>query len=244
MAASPGRTLPIPPVPAVARDGILAISREHRILDHGFDLDVDWWNPKLVERRLPGGPLMTADGATSGRGRIDRRLLFSLADDALEDETGEAALRLLWPVLLWGTGDTNRLNKKRIASVAKDPKAAGKTLRDAAKVSREDPGRAFLILRPGRRNVITSLGPGFFTKFLYFSGGGDPQHPCTIVDSAVLGTLERELPSAPVRRIAKSNYGVDTYRWANDVLHTWATELSTTARRVAADEVERWAFGR
>lgn len=52
-------------------------------------------------------------------------------------------------------------------------------LRRAAGLSMTDPRGAFLLLKPGG-NAISSLGPNFFTKFLYFAGGG------------ALGTCEAE----------------------------------------------------
>jgi hypothetical protein len=48
----------------------------------------------------------------------------------------------------------------------------------AAETSRHDPTGAYQLMRPGRHNAIRSLGPSFFTKFLYFAGGGAQNHPC------------------------------------------------------------------
>ena len=36
-------------------------SRQNRIVDHGVDVDVQWWNSALHERGLPGGPLLGSD---------------------------------------------------------------------------------------------------------------------------------------------------------------------------------------
>ncbi len=111
------------------------------MLNHGFGLKLDWWQRKLGD--LPGGPVQSHGGQSKGRGRITRQGLFSLADAAVEDETGEGALRLLWPTLLWGTGDSNRGNRQRIRSVSADPEGDARRLRDAARRSRESAKEAF-----------------------------------------------------------------------------------------------------
>lgn len=43
-----------------------------------------------------------------------------------------------------------------------------------------------------RRTVVLlgQLGPAFFTKYLYFAGGGEPHHPCTILDVNVARALQ------------------------------------------------------
>jgi hypothetical protein len=115
-------------------------------------------------------------------------------------------------------------------------------LRDAALASREGPATAFSVLRPGRRNAIAWLGPNFFTKYLYFAGGGNPDHPSLIVDHYVRAALDRETgKDGRFRHI--SQYSVGDYLEALNQLKAWATAASTTTGRpVAPDEVERWAF--
>lgn len=218
--------------------------REHMVHDHGFTLRTDWWDRSLGD--VPGGPVTNVDGG-DGSGRITRRGLFSLAQDAVDDATGEGALRLLWHSLQWGTGNSNRGNGKRIAAVAADPSRYGLLLRDAALASREDPEKAFVLLRPYRTPAIKHLGPGFFTKFLYFAGAGEPDHPCLIVDSRVLRTLnavsEERGDGRPFKHLF--GYGPRTYREALALMKTLAGEASeSVGRPVAGDEVERWAFGR
>ena len=67
---------------------------------------------------------------------------------------------------------------------------SGEALRHAAVASRTDPETAFKTLQP-LRPLIASLGPIFFTKYLYFAGAGNAQHRCLIVDKRVLATLSR-----------------------------------------------------
>ncbi|REE02278.1 hypothetical protein [Citricoccus muralis] len=197
----------------------------------GSRLNTDWWARKLGD--LPGGPVLNDDG-THCKGRISRGGIFTLAEDAVQDTTGEAALRLLWHALHWGTGDSNRGNRKRIASIAADPPRFGRLLHDAA--------AAFTFLKPGRTNAIKDLGPGFFTKFLFFAGGGHPDHPCLIADRRVQRTLHRETGKQHRRVAPNFLYGVNSYTSAVAVMRQWATEVSTPERAVAPDEVERWAF--
>lgn len=226
--------------PAALTDWLSLHPRQKAVVQQGFMLRVDWWNSRIASLGLPGGPVRGANG-TTGRDFISREYLFSLADDAVEDATGVGALRLLWHTLLWGTGDTNRGNAKRINSVALDPERIGQLLRDAAQMARNDAGRAFRLLKP-RGTAIKGLGPGFFTKFLYFAGGGTPTHPCLIVDSRVQSTLHRATGSSHALLRASFVYDVDAYLAALAVLKRWAKETSTPTRVIAPDEVERWAF--
>lgn len=230
---------PVASAPQALRTFIHEQSRQQSVIDHGFVLNTDWWARKLSD--LPGGPVLNDDG-TQGRGRITRGGIFALAEDAVQDTTGEAALRLLWHALHWGTGDNNRGNRKRIAAVAADPQRFGRLLHDAAKASRQDAAAAFTFLKPGRANAIKGLGPGFFTKFLYFAGGGHPDHPCLIVDRRVQRTLHRETGKQHRRLAPNFLYGVNSYTSAVTVMRQWATEVSSSDRPVAPDEVERWAF--
>ncbi|WP_368086117.1 hypothetical protein [Arthrobacter sp. UNCCL28] len=47
---------------------------------------------------------------------------------------------------------------------------------------------AFLLLK-SNRTALKHWGPNFFTKFLYFSGAGNLDHPSLIVDARVLAAL-------------------------------------------------------
>lgn len=211
--------------------------RVDSIDSHGFKLNLGFWNRQMGH--LPGGPVIGSRGE-SEHGSISRGDLFQLAPEAREDESGIGALRLFWRTLVWGTGSAHRNTPRRIGSVEADPNAAALLLRDAARQSLSDPRAAFLLLKP-RANALKSLGPNFFTKFLYFAGGGDLGHPCLIVDKRVLTTLRRET-QAEVFFPQNTNYGVGIYESALAVMQSWADEVSTPDRKVGADEVERWAF--
>lgn len=213
--------------------------REETVLEHGFTLNADWWSARL--EGVPGAPVLN-DDRNQGTGRISRGGIFKLADEAVNDESGAGAFRLLWHSLHWGTSNSNRGNQKRIDSLTMDHKVNGVILQQAADASRKNAKAAFHILKPGFSPTIKHLGPGFLTKFLYFAGGGDPEHPCLIVDSRVLRTLNTEREGTS-RFKYLFGYGVNTYVEALKVLKDWARAASEeVGRPVAADEVERWAF--
>lgn len=228
--------MPTLTVPEGLLEHLRSHTREQAVHEQSIDVSVGWWNQP--DRALRGGPV-TGGGGTTGQQPITRAHIFSLADAALESETG--ALRLLWHSLAWGTGRRHRNNKRRIASVLADDEGAG-VLQLAASASRHDPVEAFTILRTGRRNRFSWLGPNFSTKYLYFAGGGRPDHPCLIVDQFVRATLYRETDDRRFRHI--SQYSVNHYAETLEQLNSYAQAASNLlGREVAGDEVERWAFG-
>ncbi|MFT4470856.1 hypothetical protein ACMX2H_13195 [Arthrobacter sulfonylureivorans] len=219
--------------PTALRDWITTNPRNTAIHDHGFTLNTGWWNDRIVG--LPGAPI--AGGSRSAH--ITRADLFAMADRALADGTGTGALQLLWHTLVWGSGSDHRRDPRRIASIRENPEELGKLLRDAAERVRTDVREAFLMLKPGRP-AIKFLGPNFFTKFLYFAGGGDPTHRALIVDRRVRETLHRVTGHDTFR--AQGNYRSSSYLASIETMEEWAADVSSPQRRVAADEVERWAF--
>ena len=146
--------------------------------DHEIAVSPQWWNQHLTHHSLSD----TLLGAT-----LTRADLFGLAAGAHRSPDG--ALTLLWNALAWGSGTRNRNNKRRIASIAANRDEHGPLLQQAAQLSATDPVHAYELLRPRRQNTIGSLGPAFFTKYLYFAGGGDPHHPCCILDNLVARSL-------------------------------------------------------
>lgn len=230
-------TKPLPaPVPEDLRAWIDDHPRSSAIDDHGFDLNVGWWNQRM--QNLPGGPVLGMNDDID-HGVISRASLFSFADSAVQDESGASALRLLWHTLAWGSGSNHRNSQRRISSVGALPDPGAFFLL-AAQLSRSDPKAAFLTFQP-RGNAVKYLGPNFFTKFMYFAGGGKLDHRCLIVDNRVLKTLHRVTGQA-LFQPGTTNYGWKTYLAALHQMELWAERLSTTSRTVAPDEVERWAF--
>ena len=134
-----------------------------------------------------------------------------------------------------GVGTVGRLD-----AVALDPTGAAKILREAGQLSVTDPEAAFARLRPGRRNVVSYLGPAFFTKYLYFAGAGDANHRSLILDARVATALNERCGWKTLHR--KGPWPALTYERYCNLLTDWACEAKTDNRTVAADELERWLF--
>jgi hypothetical protein len=211
--------------------------RVHAIDGDGFDLDLRSWNTRMGH--LPGAPVRGIAGDAE-RDRISRGSLFAMANPACEDETNEAAYALFWHTLVWGTETSYRSSRQRTGFVEKDVPGIGRALRRAAVASRTDPETAFRTLQPFRP-LIGSLGPNYFTMYLYFAGAGNPEHPCLIVDKRVLATLSR-YTDEPLTPKSGTGYGYKTYSAAIGLMSDWARQLSTPERHIGFDEVERWAF--
>ena len=115
--------------------------------------------------------------------------------------------------------------------------------RQAIMASTTDPRAAYSsLIRPGR-GVIDGLGPSFFTKLLYFAGGGELKHPCLILDANVARSLH-DLGWTSLPRVW-ANWYTDTYVSYCELLHRWAGELpSRKSGPVAADEIEYSLFTR
>lgn len=223
--------------PADLSEHLRVNPRIKAIDEHGFDLNLAYWNTRIGH--LPGAPVRGEEGNTT-RGHISRGSLFAMAEAAGEDETNESAYALFWHSLAWGTGTSHRNTTQRIASIENDITGIGNALRRAALLAPTDPEAAFRTLKP-RQPLIKWLGPNFSTKYLYFSGAGNLQHPCLIVDKRVLTTLSRytEEPLTPKHG---TGYGYGTYSAAIELMANWARQLTTMKCQIGFDEVERWAF--
>lgn len=231
-------TTPAPlQAPADLKEHLSTNPRSQAIDEHGFDLNLAYWNTRIGH--LPGAPIRGENGDIT-RGRISRGSLFAMAGAAGQDESNEAAYALFWHSLAWGTGTSHRNTARRIASIESDIMGIGNALRRAAFVAPTDPEAAFRTLKP-RTSLIKGLGPNFSTKYLYFAGAGQLEHPCLIVDKRVMTTLSRytEKPLTPKHG---TGYGYGTYATAIELMADWARQLTTPVRQIGFDEVERWAF--
>ncbi len=194
------------------------------IENHQISINSGWWTRELTSHGFDD----TLLGSTLTRGD-----LFELADGA--NESPEGAISLLWNTLAWGVGTRPRNVKGRIAAVAEKRDYSGRLLQEAAQLSRVDPVGAYKLMRPTKyRNAITWLGPAFFTKFLYFAGGGAPLHPCSILDSRVARTLR----SSGWSDLATGNWSADTYGTYCGLVDRWREETGSARN----DLIERWLF--
>ena len=211
-------------LPEQALTELRAVEVDEWIHNHAIPVGRPWWTQTLADHGLED----TLTGET-----IRRADIFALADPATDDPA--AALTLLWNSLAWGSGDKRRNNKARIAAIAADPDAAAALLQQAATRSRTDPQAAYDLLYPRNRTAISDLGPAFFTKYLYFAGGGDPAHPCAILDENVALALQKTCgwTSLPLKGWLASAY----QRYAT-LLGMWVDRHDLGRR----DSIERWLF--
>ena len=220
--------------------------REDLIVRHGFTSDqllLTWWNDHLAAAGMTDHQvrLHSREGGTPGLTRGD---LFGMASSLDESSSDDDYLTLLWHVLAWGSGTSRRNNVKRIAAFT-DPTAREERvglLRAATAAARQgDTATAYgtLIRRGG--GAIPDLGPAFFTKFLYFVGGGKPEHACLILDARVATTLHAAgwwtIPAGSY------NWYTQTYVAYCSLLAEWARAATVAAGQpIAPDEFERALF--
>lgn len=211
-------------VPSALRRWLSTANSDAVIYSHQISIDRDWWTRQLAVHDF--------DDTLLGS-KLSRSDLFQLADAAIESPEG--AISLLWNTLAWGVGTRPRNVKRRIAAVAADRARAGELLQEAAQMSRIDPVRAYELLRPNKyRNAITWLGPAFFTKFLYFAGGGRPDHPCCILDNRVARTLQ----TSGWPGLANGSWSAQTYDGYTSLIGQWRRETDCARN----DLIERWLF--
>lgn len=176
-----------------------------------------WWRHAITSRSLPGTP----PPASLTRADVWRQR--------------EDVCTLLWHALAWGAGRFLRQNAKRLTAIAEDLPRAGALLAEAASLAGSDPEAAFAVLRPDRHNAIGHLGPSFFTKFLYFTGGGAPDHPSLILDRRVATALREHCGWTSLNRMGP--WPPWTYGRYCALLRRWSTDLSC-----APDEIELVLF--
>lgn len=220
--------------------------RQSSVLDHGFDeatIGTTWWDREL-----------TRHGASATVQMLDHKLtrsdLFRLGHNAAADPTDDdALLALLWNTLAWGTGRSQRGNRRRIDAVL-DPERREHNvalLQTAAASARDgQPAEAYRALVRRGGTAIRGLGPAFFTKFLYFASEGTPGTRCLILDARVAHNLARDAGwrSLPHRGNNYSyNWYTDTYVSYCELLERWAAEESSERGiEISPDEIERALF--
>jgi hypothetical protein len=194
-----------------------------------------WWEERL------GGTPFADELFDSPDERLTRAQLFDLGKRA--GKSPENARRLLWATLAWGTGRRHRNNGARVTAVADRSDELSEVLRRSAEVGRTDPSAAYRLLRP-YRNAVSHLGPPFFTKFLYFAGGGSAAHPCLILDSLVARTLRRECGWTELA--GWYSWSADQYVDYCELLARWAKVLSEKepGEAMRPDQLEYALFNR
>lgn len=153
----------------------LADADESTVVDHTASVDVAGMEKLLKTRGLRAEFL----GEEVSRGQ-----LFALAAEA--PFSADAALNLLWNTLAWQSDPA----ELKDAVNAIDPGQHSSALMEAATLAGIDPTGAFRALNSGKR-ALPGLRPEVFTAYLYFAGGGNPEHPSLIFTDAIAAQLER-----------------------------------------------------
>ncbi len=237
-------------------DSLGKLSRAKVIDDHGFSnetIPVAWFDSHLAAAGVPGTVRLDAPERPDRTGRISRGGLFALAEPLVQGAASdEQVLDLFWSVLCWGSDHRSRNNKQRISSFVdhSDRKRHIASLRYAAAlIVKGDAKESYrALVRNGAGYEIPSLGPAFFTKWLYFVGAGDVRHRGIILDDRVARALTLiDLPEVQALRIKPGETWTSNQYLGYVTLATrWAGECEQVAQRsVGLDEVEKdlWASG-
>jgi hypothetical protein len=206
------------------------------VVGHGVTVNRAWWEQRLGDTAFADELFEAPDE------RLTRAQLFELGERA--GKSPEDARRLLWATLAWGTGRRHRNNRARVSAVVKGGDQVSEVLRRAAAVGRTDPSAAYQLLRSRYRNAIPYLGPPFFTKYLYFAGGGSATHPCLILDSLVAKSLRRKCGWTELT--GWYSWPASQYVDYCELLARWAKELSENepGEAVRPDQLEYALFNR
>jgi hypothetical protein len=221
MAATPSTEIRLP---EAAVTELQEVDVAEWIDDHAIVVERASWNQMLSRYGFNDGPV----------GEINARAdLFDLAKDASTDPA--SALRLLFNSLAWASRETHRTTRLSVAKIADDPYDVCQLLQRAAALSHTNPRRAYELLYPRGRAVVADLGPAVFTKYLYFAGGGDAEHPCCILDGNVALALQK---TCGWLSLASHGWLAPAYERYTALLGTWVEEFGLSRR----DVIERWLF--
>ncbi|MBY6676511.1 hypothetical protein HQ314_06250 [Rhodococcus sp. BP-332] len=200
----------------------------------GFDtairINVKWWEKTLtragLEREMP--PVVD--------GRLRRSDIFRLAEGGIGSE--ETARSVLWASLAWGEGPRAFRNPGRVRSFLEDTARHSSVLAEALILSGSDPEAAYARMYGQTKN----LGPAFFTKAMYFAGGGKIGHPSLVLDARVAYALRNFCGWESLH--TGGGWPVDTYGRYCALLARWADELSTDDTPIGPAHLEYRLFTR
>jgi hypothetical protein len=144
--------------------------RDPYVLGQGFSRNIAKCRALVPDSRMWPEEL---DGAAinESRLRIDRRLIFRIAERAQSDEHDDwAAIQLHVAIAAWGAPPG--IPMTRAFRPFSQPNARGR-LSEAVRVVRtEGAESAYKAMSRNGKLRIPDLGPSYFTKFLYFAGYG------------------------------------------------------------------------
>ena len=207
-------------------------SRRDYVLGQGFMRDPIYCKGLLPDERMWPRELDQLPVNANGRIRIDRDLVFAIAQRTISELVTEqwAATQLHATITFWGAPpgqSTSRAVKPLTHS------NVASRLTEAIKVIRgEGPASAYKALSRHRRLWVPGLGPSYFTKLMYFAGyDAKPFLPQPLImdDNVIAG-----LSKVTGRPWAAS---AEDYMHYIDLARDWAYEFDTEA-----DVIERRLF--
>jgi hypothetical protein len=174
-------------------DGENPPQRQDYVLGQGFTRDPAYCKGVLPDERMWPGELDQLPVNATGRIRIDRELVFVIAQrviNELEDDPW-VATQLQAAITFWGAPPGQSTTR------AAKPLAEGNAsshLSEAIKVVRgEGPASAYKALSRYQRLWVSGLGPSYFTKLMYFAGYGAKPYmsqPLIMDDNVIAGLLK------------------------------------------------------
>lgn len=206
-------------------------SRRDYVLRQGFTRDPVYSKGVLPDARMWPNELDRLPVDTTGRIRIDRELVFIVADRVVNElEDPWSATQLQAAITFWGAPpgqSTTRAAKPLTQS------SASSHLTEAIKVVRgEGPASAYRALSRHQRLWVSGLGPSYFTKLMYFAAFGAKPHMSQplIMDNNVIAGLVKVTDRPWVASL-------DAYMSYIDLAKDWAYEFDTEP-----DVIERRLF--
>lgn len=170
-----------------------------------------------------------ADGAKWPE--IDRQTLIDMAPQVT---TPQEAIRFYVAVCAWGVGTKGQLVTRRVWVLANNKDAGQRLLAGLHLAQQDSASSAYAAFRHGNAR-LKHLGPGFFSKILYFGSWDDSpaEHPL-ILDQYVAKALNdvADLGWQPTW-----NWTVGQYEHYLDLAAQWADEWGTQP-----DVVEKTLF--
>jgi hypothetical protein len=212
-------------------DGRPLPSRDEYVLAQGFLVDPAYCKKVLPDERMWPAELDHLPEHANGRIRIDRALLFAIAQRAITElDNPWSATQLHAAITFWGA--PAGLSRKRAVKPLADVNVSAR-LSEAIKVVRgAGPASAYKALSRYQRLWISGLGPSYFTKLMYYAGYGAKPYmsqPLIMDDNVVAGLI----------KVTGQQWeaSVDDYVRYLDLAKDWAYEFGTEP-----DVIERRLF--
>lgn len=212
-------------------DGQVPPPREEYVLGQGFMRDPSYCKGVLPDERMWPGELDQVSASPNGRIRIDRKLVFAIAQRAIAELAEPwAATQLHAALTFWGAPPGQ--STTRAAKPLSDGNVSSR-LTEAIKVVRgEGPASAYRALSRYQRLWVSGLGPSYFTKLMYFAGYGAKPYvaqPLIMDDNVIAGLLK--VTGHPWEA------SLEHYNRYIDLAKDWAYEFDTEP-----DVIERRLF--